>query len=92
MLPPLTLVDLASETQGIDFYKNVPLSLVNDHVVRLSIMTEQFYWHYHPNSDETFYVIEGVLCIDLEDRTIEFPKHAGFVVPASQVTEVNHCT
>ena len=28
-------------------------------------MTEPFYWHYHPNSDETFLVIEGIVCIDL---------------------------
>jgi hypothetical protein len=40
-------------------YANFTLAHVNDHVVRMSVMTESFYWHRHPNSDETFLVLEG---------------------------------
>jgi hypothetical protein len=47
---------VASNTE---IYKNVPLTFLNDHVIRLSIMTEPFYWHHHPNSDETFLTVEG---------------------------------
>jgi mannose-6-phosphate isomerase-like protein (cupin superfamily) len=46
-------------------------------------MTEPFYWHYHPNSDETFLVLEGVLCIDLEDRTVELSPGQLITIPAN---------
>lgn len=83
MIPPLTIVDIQQETQQIGSYKNIPISLINDHVVRLSIMTEPFYWHAHPNSDETFLVMEGILCIDLEDRTVELAPGQLFTIPAN---------
>ncbi|MCF0042126.1 cupin domain-containing protein [Dyadobacter fanqingshengii] len=62
-------------------YTNLPLSLVNDHVIRISIMTEPFYWHYHPNSDESFLCIEGVLVIALESETIELHPGQLFTIP-----------
>lgn len=82
-MTPLTIIDLAKEGQVTDVYKNIPLSFVNNHVVRLSIMTEPFYWHYHPDSDETFLVMEGILCIDLEDRTVTLSPGQLFTVPAN---------
>lgn len=88
LIPPLTLIDIQHHSQATTLYKNIPLSLVNNHLIRLSIMTEPFYWHYHPNSDETFLVTEGVLCIELEDRTIELQAGQLFTVPAN----VKHCT
>ena len=83
MIPPLTIIDIQQETQDIGSYKNIPVSLINDHVIRLSVMTEPFYWHYHPNSDETFLVTEGVVCIDLEDRTVELTSGQLFTIPAN---------
>ena len=83
MLPPLTVVDVPQAAQGIDGYKNIPLSLINDHVVRLSIMTEAYHWHYHPNSDETFLVVEGIVCIDLAERTVELAPGQLFTIPAN---------
>ena len=65
MIPPLTIFDVQQEALEIRNYKNIPVSLVNDHIVRLSVMTEPFYWHYHPNSDETFLVIEGIVATGL---------------------------
>lgn len=50
---------------------NLPLNTANDHIVRVGIMTEPFYWHYHPNSDEIFLGVEGILIIDFEDSSIE---------------------
>jgi mannose-6-phosphate isomerase-like protein (cupin superfamily) len=49
-------------------YLNQILTAVNDHVVRISVMTEPYFWHLHPGSDETFLVLEGSLGIELEDR------------------------
>lgn len=80
---PLTVVAIKQITQGIDRYQNIPLSLVNDHVVRLSVMTEPYVWHFHPNSDEVFLVVEGVVCIDLEERTVELAPGQLFTVPAN---------
>ena len=89
MEPPVLIpIDIKQETSGVDYYKNIPLSIVNDHTVRLSVMTEPFYWHYHPNSDETFLILEGVLCIDLEDRTVELSPGQLITIPAN----VKHCT
>ncbi|GAB3795013.1 hypothetical protein GCM10028819_10340 [Spirosoma humi] len=69
---PLTKIDIGELTRAITTdYANVDLAQVNDHVVKLSVMTEPYFWHYHPNSDETFITMEGVLLIDLETETIE---------------------
>jgi mannose-6-phosphate isomerase-like protein (cupin superfamily) len=81
-IPQLTVIDIEQETAGVSSYKNIPLSLFNDHVVRVGVMTEPFYWHYHPNSDETFMGIEGTLLIDLEDRTVELKPGQLFTIPA----------
>jgi len=83
MFPPLTVIDIPAATEGIAAYHNIPLSLVNDHVVRLSIMTQPYEWHYHPNSDEVFLVLEGVVCLDLEERTVELALNQLFTVPAN---------
>ncbi len=80
--PVLTLIDIYQNAAlKKDAYANFPLAFINDHVVRMSVMTEAYYWHYHPDSDETFLGVEGILLIELEDRTIEL--HAGqlFTIP-----------
>ena len=66
-------------------YANFLLTLVNDHVVKLSVMTESFYWHYHPNSDETFITLEGVLCIDLQSETIELSPGQLLTIPKNTI-------
>lgn len=69
-------------------YDNRVVAEVNDHVVRLSVMTGPFYWHSHPDSDETFLVLEGRLRIDLADRSVELGEGEAFTVPAGEL----HCT
>jgi len=39
------------------------------------------HWPKHDADDEFFYVVDGQLLIDLEDRTIELSNRQGFVVP-----------
>ena len=65
------VVSLALETLRTRSYDNHVVANVNDHVVRISTMTEAYHWHRHPNSDETFLVLEGGLFIDLDEQTIE---------------------
>jgi mannose-6-phosphate isomerase-like protein (cupin superfamily) len=50
-------------------WKNFPICEINDHVVRLSVIQKDFHWHKHDNSDEFFFVIEGELNVDFEDKT-----------------------
>jgi mannose-6-phosphate isomerase-like protein (cupin superfamily) len=83
---PLTVIDLKQETENTGkSYSNFPVAFNNDHVIRASVMTEDFYWHYHPNSDETFLVIEGTLLIDLENETIELHVGQLFSIPKNVI-------
>ncbi len=47
-------------------YDNRPIATVNDHEIRMSVMTSGYGWHRHPDSDETFAVLEGTLVIEFE--------------------------
>ena len=54
---------------------------MNDHEVRISVMTEPYHWHRHPDSDETFLAIEGGLFIDFDDQTTELLPGQMVTVP-----------
>lgn len=60
---------------------NQTLCKVNDSVVRLGVVQGEYHWHKHDNDDEFFYVVDGELLIDLEQRTVELPPRHAFVVP-----------
>lgn len=51
-------------------WSNQTLTKVNGSVVRLGVVEGEFHWHKHDNDDEFFFVTEGRLEIDLEDKTI----------------------
>jgi mannose-6-phosphate isomerase-like protein (cupin superfamily) len=59
---------------------NQTLTEVNDSVVRLGIVEGEYHWHKHDNDDEFFFVLEGQLLIDLEDRTIELNPNQGVTI------------
>lgn len=81
----LTVIDLASEATTRETYKNMPVALTNDHVVRLAVMTEPYFWHLHPDSDECFLVLEGTLIIELENETVELNPNQLFTIPRDVV-------
>ena len=60
---------------------NQTLCQVNGSVVRLGVFLGEYHWHKHDDDDEFFYVLEGGLFIDLEDRVVELMPRQGFVVP-----------
>lgn len=60
---------------------NETLCRVNESVVRLGVVKGEYHWHQHDTEDEFFYVVEGRLLVDLEDRTVELGPRQGFVVP-----------
>lgn len=75
------IVRLSAESSARDAYDNHPIALINDHVVRISVMTEPYHWHHHPTSDETFLVIEGRLGIEFEDGELELEPGQLVTVP-----------
>ncbi|HEY6413227.1 MAG TPA: cupin domain-containing protein [Edaphobacter sp.] len=70
------VISLSVESATAESYDNHPIANVNDHEVRISIMTEAYHWHCHPDSDESFLALEGGLFIDFDDQTVELlPGH-----------------
>lgn len=59
---------------------NETLTKVNDSVVRIGIVDGEYHWHKHDKEDEFFFVLEGRLLIDLEDRTIELNPNEGVTI------------
>jgi mannose-6-phosphate isomerase-like protein (cupin superfamily) len=82
MSEPLNLMDLMQKAMELSgSYKNVVLAEINDHVVRISLMTEPYFWHFHPNSDETFLGLEGIVILEFGDRCVELRAGQLFTVP-----------
>ena len=61
-------------------WSNRTLTQVNESVVRLGIVEGEFHWHKHEHDDEFFFVLEGQLLIDLEDKTIELNPQQGVTI------------
>ena len=75
------LIDIpAIVTECKEKWFNQTLTQVNNSVVRIGIIQGEFHWHKHDNDDEFFFVLEGKLLIDLEDRTVELTPHQGMTV------------
>ena len=83
---PLELIDINKMAADCYFrWFNQTLCKVNDSVVRVGIIEGEYHWHKHDNDDEFFYVVDGKLFIDLEDKTVELTPGQGFVVPRTVV-------
>jgi mannose-6-phosphate isomerase-like protein (cupin superfamily) len=77
------LIDLARVAAGAGgAYASLVLTRVDDHVVRMSVMTEPFYWHRHPNSDETFLVVDGEVLLQTANDRVELGPGQLYTVPA----------
>jgi mannose-6-phosphate isomerase-like protein (cupin superfamily) len=83
---PLEVVDEKALADACEYkWYNQTLCKVNDSVVRLGVIEGEYHWHKHDHDDEFFYVVDGVLLIDLEGRTVELAPRQGFVVPKGTV-------
>ncbi len=79
---PLELIDVASIVEACDVpWFNQTLCQVNDCVVRIGILKGEFHWHKHDHEDEFFYVIDGLLHVDLEEKTHDLTPGQGIMVP-----------
>lgn len=63
-----------------DKWYNQTLTQVNGSVVRIGIVEGEYHWHKHDNDDEFFFVLQGRLFVDLEDRTIELGPQQGVTI------------
>ena len=77
--PVIDVIETAAAVAGP--YANFTAAHVNDHVVRMSVMTQSFYWHRHPNSDETFLVLEGELLLDIGEKAFTLTRGEMMTVP-----------
>jgi mannose-6-phosphate isomerase-like protein (cupin superfamily) len=59
---------------------NQTLTKINDSVACIGIVEGEYHWHKHDNDDEFFFVLEGKLYIDLEDKTVELEPMQGLTV------------
>lgn len=77
----LELIDVPTIVRECkDQWFNQTLTMVNDSVVRIGIVQGEYHWHKHDNDDEFFFVLEGQLLVDLQDRTIELNPNQGVTV------------
>jgi mannose-6-phosphate isomerase-like protein (cupin superfamily) len=85
--PPLVVVDIAAEAAAVtEQYRNQVLSQVNTSCLRLGVLSGDYPWHQHPESDELFLVVAGRLEIELADgRTLSLGPWQSVVVPAGIV-------
>ena len=83
---PLETIDVQALVDAAQHpWYNQTLCRVNESVVRLGVIQGEYHWHKHDAEDEFFYVVEGRLLIDLENRTVELEPRQGFVVPKGVV-------
>ena len=83
---PLELIDEKALADACRHkWYNQTLCQVNGSVIRLGVVQGEYHWHKHDDDGEFFYVLEGKLLIDLEDRTVELAPRQGFVIPKGVV-------
>ena len=81
MFPAASHIDVAAIAAANQPWWNRTLTQVNDAVVRLGVLDGDFHWHRHDGEDEFFYVVEGQLDIELEDRMVTLMPGQAFTLP-----------
>ncbi len=66
---PLELVDAGrlADACGRDWW-NQSLVNVNESVIRVGVFLGEFHWHKHDREDEFFWVVDGLLLLDIEEE------------------------
>lgn len=54
---------------------------LNDYQFKIARIEGEFIWHDHPETDEAFIVLDGVLRIDFRDGAVRLEAGEMFVVP-----------
>jgi mannose-6-phosphate isomerase-like protein (cupin superfamily) len=83
----LNVIDICAEQAAVaEAYKNQVLVDINTECLRLAVFEGEYRWHQHPDSDELFLVVAGILQIDLaEGARLELREWQSVVIPAGTV-------
>ncbi len=77
-----TAINLAQKlTQFSDHWSPKIVAQMNDYHFKLAKFQGEFVWHSHAETDEVFIVIDGHMCIDFRDGSVELKAGEMFVVP-----------
>jgi mannose-6-phosphate isomerase-like protein (cupin superfamily) len=57
------------------------IAKMNDYDFKIVKFKGDFVWHSHPETDETFIIIEGTLVMNFRDRTVEICAGEMIVIP-----------
>jgi mannose-6-phosphate isomerase-like protein (cupin superfamily) len=75
-------INLAAKLSLIpDHWQPRVVAEMNDYQFKLVRIEGDFLWHDHPETDETFIVIDGTLRIDFRDGFVEIGPGEMYVVP-----------
>lgn len=65
----------------LDYWNPRVVGALNGQEVKLAKVKGDFIWHHHPNEDELFLVLEGVLRLEFEDGTVTLEPGEFYIVP-----------
>ena len=75
-------INLASKYNKInEYWSPKVVAEMNDYQFKLAKIKNDFIWHSHEDTDETFIVMEGKIYIEFEDETVELFEGEMIVVP-----------
>jgi len=75
-------INLASKYNKInEYWSPKVVAEMNDYQFKLAKIKNDFIWHSHEDTDETFIVMEGKIYIEFEDETVELSEGEMIVVP-----------
>lgn len=85
--PSLAIVDLRAMAAAVTVpYSNRVVVDINHDCLRLAVFEGEYRWHFHPDSDELFLVVQGSLRIDFErGEAAELGEWQCMLVPAGVV-------
>ena len=64
-----------------EFWSPRVIGELDDSYVKVARLHGQFTWHSHEHEDELFYVLAGVLQIEMEDKIVRVSPGEFFIVP-----------
>jgi mannose-6-phosphate isomerase-like protein (cupin superfamily) len=73
----INISDKFSKLQAGDYAVGL-IAKMNDYEFKIVKFKGDFVWHSHPETDETFIVLEGTLMMNLRDQKVEV--HAGEMI------------
>ena len=75
-------INLASKYNKInEHWSPKVVAEMNDYQFKLAKIKNDFIWHSHEDTDETFIVMEGKIYIEFEDETVELSEGEMIVIP-----------